>query len=215
MKKLIILLLTASTFVYSQETAITTTGKRVTLNDDYTWSYIEESTTESFDFRKTFWGMSKEEVKSSETATPYGEKSDYTLMYLSNISDLDCVIVYFFTNNLLTGGRYYFTEKHSNDNDYLSDYENMKELLSKKYGTPSTDNEYWKDDLYKDDYSSWGFAVSYGHYVRYAGWESDKTDIEIVISGENFSIRHQIDYYSVEFKDMKEEAYTKEALDEL
>lgn len=213
--KRIILLMMVSTIIYGQETAITTSGKRVQLNEDFTWSYVESTETETKDFRKTTWGMTMEEVKAVETATPYGDESDDVLMFLGEISELECVIVYFFTNNLLTGGRYYFTEKHSNDNDYLSDYETMKELLSKKYGKPSTDDEYWKDDLYKDDYSSWGFAVSYGHYVRYAGWESDKTDIEIVISGENFSIRHQIDYMSVELADMKEEAYEKEALDEL
>ncbi len=69
-------------------------------------------------------------------------------MFLGVISELDCVVVYFFTNNLLTGARYYFTESHSNDNDYIYDYNSMKELLTKKYGEPTTDDDWWKDDLY-------------------------------------------------------------------
>jgi hypothetical protein len=215
MKKLIILLLTMTTLIFGQETAITTTGKRVTLYEDKTWAYIESKIEEGFDFRKTNWGMSMEEVSKAETATPYGDPSDDVLMFLGNISELDCVIVYFFTNDLLTGGRYFFTEEHSNKNDYISDYENMKELLSKKYGEPTDDEDYWKKDLYKDDYQYRGMAVSMGHYVKYADWEYDVTEIGIVISGENYSINHQINYTSVELKGIKEAAFEGEALDEL
>lgn len=136
-------------------------------------------------------------------------------MFTGKISELDCVIVYFFTNDLLTGARYFFTEKHSNNNDYLYDYDGMKELLTKKYGVPKSDDDYWKNDLYKDDYSQWGFAISYGHYVKYATWENDKTEIEISITGENFDISHKIDYSSVELKDLKESANTTSAIEDL
>ncbi|QEN05205.1 hypothetical protein EW093_10935 [Thiospirochaeta perfilievii] len=156
-----------------------------------------------------------EEVASIETMEKLESGSDKVLMFNGNISGLDCVIVYFFTNDLLTGGRYYFTEKHSNKNDYLIDFNNMEELLTKKYGEPTEEDDFWKNDLYKDDYQYRGMAISMGHYVKYATWEGDETDIEISITGENYSISHQIDYTSVELKDMKEAAFEGEAMDEL
>lgn len=215
MRKFIILLLAIATTVFAQETAFTTKGKKVTLNKDFTWSYIESTTLEGFDFRKTNWGMSKEDVEASETFDKYGDKSDGFLMYKGSVSELECVVIYFFTNNMLTGGRYFFTEEHSNKNDFLSDYSSMKELLTKKYGDPEDDEEWWRNDLYKDDYQSWGMAIGMGHYIQYATWKKDKTSIEISLTGENYSITHKIDYISIELKDLYDSVKTTEALEEL
>ena len=161
MKKIIILMLAISTFAYGQESAITATGRRVILNEDFTWSFIEENTSEGFDFRKTHWGMNMEEVALSETLEKVESGSDDILMYNAKVSD------------------------------------------------------YWKNDLYKDDYSKWGFAVSYGHYVKYASWETDKTEVDISLSGENFSVRHSIDYTSIELKDLQESTASNNAIEDL
>lgn len=214
-KLLTVLFLVVVVALSAQEYAITSSGKKVKLNEDSTWSYVDNNKQDEFDFRKSYWGMSKEEVEASETLEKVDSSNPKNLMYLGRVAGMNCYVIYFFTNNVLTTGRYYFIEEHTNDNDFLSDFNNMSELLVKKYGEPSEAESYWKDDLYKDDYSSWGFAVSLGDYVRYSEWKSDKTEVYMELSGENYSISHFIDYTSIDLKDMKESAMTQDALNDL
>jgi len=64
-------------------------------------------------FRKVLWGMNAEKVKEIETAEFVKKdkvggsfKGLDILFYTANISGLDCAIVYYFADNMLTRARY-------------------------------------------------------------------------------------------------------------
>ena len=64
---------------------------------------------------------------------------------------------------------YLISEEHSNRNHNVDGYESVKKILTKKYGSPKQDLEHWDKELFKDDYSARGLAVSRGiyHIVHY------------------------------------------------
>ena len=94
---------------------------------------------ENYDFRKTRWGMSRDEVKPTEDTTFVAEDETF-LSYDGHVANMDCYISYRFVNNILVSAMYRFTEEHSNKNDYLYDYFKLKRILKKKYGDPAIDD---------------------------------------------------------------------------
>lgn len=107
------------------------------------------SSQSQFTFRNTSWGMTKDEVKNSETAK-FLDEDDTSLIYTGKVAGLNTSIFYKFINNKLVSGMYMIEEKHSNKNSYIDDYQNIKKILLDKYGKPSIDDTDWKNDLFKD-----------------------------------------------------------------
>jgi len=146
------------------------------------------SATEEYDFRKTTWGMTKEEVKQIEGEPPYETENE--LGYLDTVAGMKCVVFYTFENGKLTKGAYRFLVKHSNRNLYIDDYEIIKGLLTKKYGKPKYDRKIWKGgEYYKDEPDEWGFAISAGYLQLLAGWETEDTRILLFQKGDNYGIK--------------------------
>jgi len=163
------------------------------------------------DFRKADWGMSIEEVKKTEETEILKETND-VLVYETTLAGYQALVAYIFAGNKLTRAKYSFIEDHSNKNDYISDYSNLKTLLTKKYGNPYEDETFWKNDLYRDDYSDWGFAISLGHLFYYAKWDSESTDIVAILQGENYQIETIIEYTSKDLENQEEKIREAEAL---
>lgn len=106
-----------------------------------------------YDFRKTNWGMSKEQVKATEDKKPDFEDNTM-LSYEVTISEKDFDCAYLFLEDKLYGSRYLFFGEHTNKNLYIDDYEELKEILTKEYGKPKIDKVTWKNDLFKNLESS-------------------------------------------------------------
>jgi len=155
------------------------------------------SGSEKYDFRKTNWGMSKEQVKATENMKPDLEE-DNVLAYKVKINGDDYFCAYSFLKDKLHNAGYAFAEKHTNRNLYIDDYKKLKELLIKQYGKPLTDRTTWDSDLYKDDRSEWGFAVSLGHLSYGATWETSATYITLGLNGDNYKINLLLAYDSKE-----------------
>ena len=169
------------------------------------------SENEEYDFRKTNWGIGKEEVKATEDKKPDFE-DDTTLSYKVTISGKDFNCIYSFLKDKLYNSGYFFTGEHTNKNLYIYDYEELKETLTKKYGKPKSDlGTLWKNDLYKDDKSQWGFAVSLGHLVYGARWETPTTKITLALKGDNYKIMLILGYNSKELEEWVKQAEEKEA----
>lgn len=150
---------------------------------------------QSQDFRKAKWNSSIDEVKSTEEAEWIQDETkglDY-IYFDGVIVGNDALIVYYFFDNQLVKGKYILSEKHSNENDYLSDFKEIQKVLLEKYPTAKKE-EIWKNDLYQDDYSHYGFAISIGHYVLYTSIELEQTTITQMISGDNYKISNVIEY---------------------
>lgn len=211
---LVLLLLMTSFSAFSEQTVVTQDGRTATLYDDGTWRYSELSISPNSGFRKVLWGSSIDQALASESSEPDFQE-DSVLVYQTKISGLSCSAVYFYAENRLVRARYFFTEKHSNENDYTDDYSSIKRLLTAKYGESDDTDQIWKNDLYKDDYSHWGMAVATGKMYYYSNWETDDTTVSLQLFGDNFAITHQIDYVSREFGFLEEQARLKEAQDSL
>ena len=99
---------------------------------------------EDYDFRKTRWGMSREEVKATETwelyEDSYGETDEEVIRFRGSIADLECTLSYEFWFNQLISAYYIFRNK----SDLLNDeYILFQQILTKKYGFP---NYYFSDN---------------------------------------------------------------------
>jgi hypothetical protein len=139
---------------------------------------VQSSTKNSTnDFRSSVWGFTKEQVKKTESSTPTLNTNNNLLYDNQSLLDLDCCIIYYFDNNKLYQGVYSFTNEHSNDTDYITDYNNIKAALIKKYGNPKEDNQVWKDNTYKDRPSDWGMAVITGNLLYGSVWYNGNTKI--------------------------------------
>lgn len=166
-------------------------------------------------FRKVRWGATPETVKSSEKLSPLFDKENL-VGYESELVGMKCLIGYLFTNEVLTRGRYLMKEKHSNKNDFLNDYLKLKKLLTKKYGKPThSDDKTWYNDLYKSDFKNWGFAISLGHLSLKNSWYTPDTEIHLNLSGDNYKIKHLLEYTSKRFKNIEEEKQEEEQLNDL
>ncbi|GAI82346.1 unnamed protein product [marine sediment metagenome] len=97
------------------------------------------------------------------------------------------VVTVFLQDKLYNTG-YVFTGEHSNKNDYIRDYKNLKGILTKKYGKPKSDRTTWDNDLFKNDRSQWGLAVSIGHLSYGTMWETSNTYITLILNGDNYEI---------------------------
>jgi len=204
------------TSVFSDQFAYTQDGRQVLLKDDGTWEYVkkEKEDKKKFHFRKTRWGMSSESVKATEKSETYSDENNL-IGYETRLNNLDCFIAYYFVKEQLASARYIFNEKHSNKNDYIHDFLAMKKLLIKKYGPVKEDIVHWDNELYKDDTSEYGFAVSLGHLIFGCTWETDETEISIELTGENYEIHHIIFYKSKILNKSLVETKEEEVLDDL
>ncbi len=170
--------------------------------------------TKSGDFRSAKWGMSKEQVKKLESLPSIGENKNL-LGYKGKIANLDCQIAFQFINDTLYSAAYVITENHINNNDYISDFKKLKELLTEKYGQPKLDKMIWKGSLYKGDESRYGMAVVTGNLVYVADWKTETTDIRLILSGDNFTPSLAAAYESQQYKSLVEKKEKEEILNDL
>ena len=175
--------------------------------------FAEHSFSEDFDFRKTRWGMTVAEVKSSEPLTVAEEGKNY-LGYKTQVIGKNVLVIYIFADNQLVRSKYMLAESHTNKNDFITDYDDFKEILQKKYGKPSLDKIFWKNDLYKDDHSDWGIAISLGHLIHLSKWETQDTEIIDILTGENYKITCGVEYASKNLKSIEKKEKEKKALND-
>ena len=177
--------------------AVTDEGKEVLLRDDGSWAYRDDDTDAPApaDFRKTTWGMARGQVREVETAEIVKETED-GLIYRGQVARHPCLIVYFFAQGKLVRAKYNLIAEHASPQDYVTDFEQLHAMLSKKYGTPVKDQYHWIDDRYRDDHESWGKAVALGHLVPWVSWETDSTEISLMLRIQDQRLLLEVEYSS-------------------
>jgi len=123
------------------------------------------------------------------------------IAFFGRIDRFEVGIAFYFVEDKLYSGRYFFTEDHLTANSHLTDFDRIDENLQSKYGSTKVEKE-WSNDLYKNLKSMWGDAIEQGHLVLYTQWsvpdEAPITDIAHSLSGGDYEVNHRIEYYSVE-----------------
>lgn len=153
--------------------------------------------SEKPDFRGLVWGANKAAAIATEgkpTAI-----SNRELDYPVVIEGLPANAAFIFSEDKLTGGIYMFQVKHSENNLYITDFDNLKAALTQRYGKPSYAGESWVDPLFKDDRVRWGMAIAAGQMTMYSVWDRHATKITLMLRGDNFRIKLLLGYASKEF----------------
>ncbi|MBF0406435.1 MAG: hypothetical protein HQM10_03705 [Candidatus Riflebacteria bacterium] len=196
--------------IYSQISATTEKGDKVVLLENGTWKAASESqdifsiasSTEIFDFRKAFWGFTPDEIKKTENTDIISE-SESMILYSDNVSGLKCLVAYIFTEGKLTRTKYIIDQIHTNKNDYISDYNLLKDLLSAKYGKARS-NEFWKKSHLKSNPEHYGMAISCGELVYQSIWKTKNTEIFLTLEGDNFKISLEVQYSSIKLQSLED-----------
>ena len=166
---------------------------------------------QAHDFRKTDWGMTKEQVKGLETNKLFKE-TDVLIAYDAEVAGYKCIIYYNFAYDKLISARYLVTEKYKDLNKYVIEYNRIKDGLSDKYGKAIEDEVVWKNDTYRSDFPNWGLAISKDQMLFYSSWQTESTDIFYTLNGEKSVIDFSIEYYSKELSHLEDRLRYKHEL---
>lgn len=144
-------------------------------------------------FRNTKWGDSKDTVKRYETAEYVGNAGDDNyLLYSTKLNSKEVNLIYTFQNDKLVQGAYML----SNDEETyykIQYYDDIKEILTKKYGKPSRDKiniinslaEYASDDA---------MAIDLGYLSYTALWNTNDSDICIGLTKRDDEVMFLLNY---------------------
>lgn len=166
-----------------------------------------------FDFRRTRWGMSKNDVKLREDSKLEFEKDD-VLLYESLILSMKVKIYYIFVNDRLVRSKYIINEEHSNKNENVDDFFGIVDDLKNKYGKPTKQDTYNKSRLYKD-YDDRGMAYATGGRATFVEWNTNETTIIALLTGDKFEIQSEIEYTSKKLGSLEDAAREKKKNDAL
>ena len=157
--------------------------------------------TGPFDFRKTRWGMNKDDVKKSEGMRPEGENENF-IMYRDTISDMHCMLGYLFIGDKLIKAQYTFDKRPTNPIDYFVYYDNILMSLISIYGKPEIDEIKWKDDTFRNKMKQWGDALVLGHVFKRTRWNTKAARITLYLYEEQREINFNIEYLSIKYMDL-------------
>jgi len=162
---------------------------------------MSELQSRGADFREAIWGMTQAQIKALEKGKVEAAIHDPTtgldiIGYKGAAGGLSCNFAFYFAEDQLVRGRYVFTEKHSSNNTFIVDFSRVKASLTEKYGEPVEDDTHWFNDLFKDDFSSWGMAIAVGHLWLEAHWVTFETQIMLQLRGDNYEFTHVLEYSS-------------------
>ncbi|WP_071428246.1 hypothetical protein [Merdimmobilis hominis] len=158
-------------------------------------SQAEDSTV----FRNVKWGMSKEDVVASEQHEPsYSNEKSRIIIYEDQlVCGLNSTLMYIFDYNFqLCTCVVLHTESHSSVSLYVQDYKAYKAGLTEKYGEPTTDELIWHDRTFFNDPNH---ALSIGDLEYISKWETDDTEFECTLKGDNGKVECTINVQSKEY----------------
>lgn len=185
------------------ESAVASSSQEATAaNSESAASAPKSTQNPNSDFRNACWGDSMETVKTSEDAEFVELEADgskTTLAMEAKLSGYGAYAFYTFDNDKLCEGSYSFTDDFSNAAFYINGYEQIKELLTVKYGEPESDDikKLEKDSLI--EMAGDAKALEYGYVVYTTVWETDTTEITMAMLAQNFDISWVIRYSDINY----------------
>lgn len=168
-----------------------------------TLDYIETKITS---FHGYDWGTSFDKVFENEVSDEMIFDEDYyfpdekNILMVANV-EMDTfytdIIFYFDEEYGLYHGTYLLQEENSDPNYYYSTYLELQQSYANEYGNPSFIFDHWLDDIFKDDFTLYGVALSFGSVSFSSSWMDEIGDtISVYCSGFNNKISNAIIYGS-------------------
>ena len=176
---------------------------------------------EEYDFRNVNWGMEREKVINQEGIFLEIEEEDNFIVFEEDVLGVDMRLYYYFFEEKLAKAQYVSQEDYfTNYNYYISDYENLKNRLQKRYGNPENDEEIYKDSFIFDLDGDDKLLLASGNLKYISEWLTANTKIkhELYATGESgvyeaADIAHSVTYISKEYEYLIEE-YKQEEIEE-
>ena len=141
-----------------------------------------DNTAAVYDFRSVAWGMTKEEVLGAEELAPL-EQSELSLTYKVEVAGYEAALLYLFEKGRLLSAGYVFDVTRENQNDYVTDFDNLRDMYAKVYGKPESIGQKWYDETYKGNSGKYGLAIASGHMEYLASWQTETTEVHLVLNG--------------------------------
>ncbi len=172
------------------------------------------------DFRNANWGMIPAQVKALEPGrgADISQGAAETAMEYGGIrmGGIASRVVYIFSYDRLQRAKYVFEADHRDLNEFIRDFRNIQALLIERHGKPVLDRAIWEDDSTQLEPKSYldqdraspanilpsdpnvGLAVSLGHLKLVTQWESPRTRVAHVLTGQDHQVTHEIEYRGTE-----------------
>jgi len=158
---------------------------------------------EEYNFRKTKWGMTMEEIieaekpkKNRKMATI--KKVDYDMLsYKGYFAGFSSYILYTIREGKLTNAQCTILDINE-VREYFEKYDILKELFSENYGKP-VQELYKIDEEYKDNLEKITSILRKNPYAYYATWETPETKIILRLHRLPNGVILSIQYISKEF----------------
>lgn len=168
---------------------------------------VQTVVAQSFDFRKTKWGMSLADVKKIETCKIISE-APRKVVYECTLAENETKLIYAFSGtDKLTRSKYFITPDYINMIFYIRDFRMYEELMTQKYGKPTviSPKAINKGQIPEDE---WAGYLSAGELQVEIKWDLPDTEIFMTLSKMGDKPAIQIDYISKQFfqQDKKERA---------
>ena len=115
------------------------------------------------DFRKMFFGESKEVLKEKYPDVEFTSSIEADMLLLThvdNVLGLDCMVQYAFKDNKLFMGLYIFTPFQYDNDEKLKNFNSVSKSLNDKYELEREDT--WYKEYYKDKPDYLGSAIGLG-----------------------------------------------------
>ncbi len=167
----------------------------------------------NFDFRYACWGASKAEVKATENDKKIAYDDDNIFVVKDILNGLDVEVVYLFVDDKLVRTKYMIKEKYSNPDMYIAKYNELFDLMSSKYGKGKKSSILSPE--YKRNPANLGIGVGLGKVNFFSEWKTPKTEINMILTGNNFDITLGIEYSSIELAPLEAAKKKKKVLDKL
>ena len=201
---LLALVIVAPPAIAAETIARTNEGRTVVLRDDGTWVFSNDiGAPADGAFGAIPWGSARKSVMKTTGVEP-GYLGGQLTGRETGLLGLDFLTFYYFSDDKLVRGRYVLSGEHSNQNDFIQDYQEIKAALETKYGPPETDEIIWRNEGYRDDANQYGYAISLGQLTYKADWEGEDTDITLQLSGDNYKITVFLEYTSNALRHLEE-----------
>lgn len=167
-------------------------------------------------FAPEYWGIHKDEVVRIEGNPLIVEKKEgfEQMDYYRQILEKDCLVSYFFVQDMLVQVRCRFLSNNNRENSYIDEFTKMKDLLVEKLGPPYDDSMDWNNSLNKEQKNKWDEAVSIGHLQCRSWWKNNQTEIFLHLFGEKSFVCLDLNYLGVKQKPLLERIKVRASLEE-
>ncbi len=192
--------------------------KRLLLGVLLVHGFIGISTAQSAksDFRNFVWGASFSQVQQEEKSEFLAKEQNDMLIYRDKLAGYDCNVSYGFNeNDKLISGNYVFNKKYTNPQLYLQDFNTFKKLLTRKYGKPTSEKMNWNKNTPVLEKHNYGQAIVDGNLSMSTAWTSNRSFIEIALTGVNKTPSMHIHYTTISLEELQNGDELQKALNKL